>query len=200
MSRIDELIAEHCPDGVEFRVLGELGVRNKGTAITAGRMKMIHMEGGPIRVFAGGQTIADVADGAVPEKDVVRVPSIIVKSRGHIGFTYYDRPFTHKAELWSYSINREDVDQKFVYYYLLTQVGILQEIARATSVKLAPPKHQGQFCGIGLFLYGVPPSGVRTGIIQTRTAKDLRCGMRCRGKNKRTAGKISAREQPTGFC
>ncbi len=121
---------------VKFKLLGELGKRNKGTVITAGRMKSIQQDDGPIRVFAGGQTIADVSKEAVPTKDVVRVPSIIVKSRGHIGFEYYDRPFTHKAELWSYSINHKDANQKFVYYYLLTRIGRLQEIARANSVKL----------------------------------------------------------------
>ena len=112
VSRIDELIAELCPDGVEYKRLGDLGRRNKGTSITAARMKVIGADGGPIRVFAGGQTVADVAEGSVPERDVVRVPSIIVKSRGHVGFAYYERPFTHKAELWSYSIEHPDVDQK----------------------------------------------------------------------------------------
>lgn len=135
MSRIDELIEELCPEGVARRPLGSLGRRNKGTAMTAAKMKAIG-GGGPIRIFAGGNTVADVAEGAVPAKDVVKVPSIIVKSRGHIGFSYYERPFTHKSELWSYSINVAEVDQKFVYYYLLTQVGRLQALARATSVKL----------------------------------------------------------------
>jgi len=136
MSRIDDLIADLCPDGVESMPLGSLGKRNKGTSITAGKMKVIQNASGPVRVFAGGQTVADVAEESVPSKDVIRIPSIIVKSRGHIGFTYYDKPFSHKAELWSYSISRSDIDQKFVYYYLLTKVGLLQEIARATSVKL----------------------------------------------------------------
>lgn len=135
MSRIDDLIQELCPDGVAGRPLGSLGTRNKGTAMTASKMKTIG-GGGSIRVFAGGQTVADVAEDAIPAKDVVRVPSIIVKSRGHIGFSYYERPFTHKTELWSYSINAAGVDQKFVYYYLLTQVEKLQALARATSVKL----------------------------------------------------------------
>lgn len=135
MSRIDELIRELCPDGVPRMPLSSLGSRNKGTAMTAAKMKTIG-GGGPIRVFAAGNTIADVAEDAVPAKDVVRKPSIIVKSRGHIGFTFYERPFTHKTELWSYSIDQPGVDQKFVYYYLLTQVSKLQELARATSVKL----------------------------------------------------------------
>ncbi|WP_247642437.1 restriction endonuclease subunit S [Brevibacterium aurantiacum] len=103
--------------------------------MTASKMKTIG-GGGPIRVFAGGQTVADVAEDAIPAKNIVRVPSIIVKSRGHIGFSYYERPFTHKTELWSYTIDAPGVDQKFVYYYLLTQVEKLQVLARATSVKL----------------------------------------------------------------
>jgi len=136
MTSFGNLVAESCPTGVRFTPLGALGVRNKGTSITAARMKVLGTSGGPIRLFAGGQTVADVCADAIPENDVVRAPSIIVKSRGHIGFTYYNRPFSHKSELWSYSIDRPSVDQRFVYYYLLTQVGALQELARATSVKL----------------------------------------------------------------
>lgn len=162
MSRIDELIVELCPEGVAFRELGELGLRNKGTAITAGQMKSIQKDGGPIRIFAGGQTIADVAEGAIPMKDVVRVASIIVKSRGHIGFTYYDRPFTHKAELWSYSISRGDVDQKFIYYYLLTKVETFQKTARANSVKLP----QLSVKDTDTFRVPVPPLDVQREIVK----------------------------------
>lgn len=161
MSRVDELIKELCPDGVSRRPLGSLGSRNKGTAMTAAKMKTIG-GGGPIRVFAAGNTVADVAEGAVPEKDVVRSPSIIVKSRGHIGFTYYERPFTHKAELWSYTIDQIDVDQKFVYYYLLTQVSKLQRLARATSVKLP----QLGVRDTDALLVPVPPLDVQREIVQ----------------------------------
>lgn len=136
MSRINNLIADLCPHGVEFRPLAGLGRRNSGTAMTAARMKTIRSDDGPIRIFAGGQTIADVAADAVPAKDVVWEPSIIVKSRGHIGFTFYERPFTHKSELWSYTLSDSNIIQKFVYYYMLTKVGELQDVARATSVKL----------------------------------------------------------------
>ena len=136
MSRVDDLIAEPAPAGVVWRELGSLGRRNRGTPITASKMKTLGLVPGPIRVFAGGQTIADVAEEALPPAHIVRAPSIIVKSRGHVGFAYYDKPFTHKSELWSYSIDDPAVDQKFVYYYLLSQVNRLQDIARATSVKL----------------------------------------------------------------
>ena len=38
MSRIEQLIAELCPDGVEFKELGECLKRTKGTPITAKQM------------------------------------------------------------------------------------------------------------------------------------------------------------------
>lgn len=136
MNKIDELIQDLCPEGVRSIHLGSLGRRNKGTPITASRMKELHQEGAPIRIFAGGKTVADFPADALPEKNIINEPSIIVKSRGHIGFEYYDKPFSHKNELWSYTIDTSGVDQKFVYYYLLTKIKSLQELARATSVKL----------------------------------------------------------------
>jgi len=136
MSRIDKLIAQLCPDGVEFKRLGELGRRNTGVNITAAEMKRIAVRDGGVRVFAGGNTVANIASDNIPESCIIREPSIIVKSRGYIGFEFYEKPFSHKNELWSYSINSPGVSQKFVYYYLLTQVNKLQKLARATSVKI----------------------------------------------------------------
>lgn len=162
MSRIDDLIQQHCPNGVEFKPLGSMGKRNKGTPITAARMAALAQAGGPVRVFAGGQTVADVGPEAIPEDHIVRLPSIIVKSRGYIGFTYYEQPFTHKSELWSYSIDDPEVDQKFVYYFLLTQVRKLQEVARSTSVKLP----QLGVRDTDSFLIPVPPLAVQREIVR----------------------------------
>lgn len=98
-------------------------------------MKKMAVINGSVRVFTGGATIADVHESDIPDKDIIRLSSIIVKSRGNIGFTYYEKPFTHKNELWSYTIDNKN-NQKFIYYFLLTQISKLQSLARATSVKL----------------------------------------------------------------
>ena len=45
---------------VEWRALGKLLVRTKGTKITAGQMKELHKDGAPLKIFAGGKTIAFV--------------------------------------------------------------------------------------------------------------------------------------------
>lgn len=105
-------------DEVEWRALGETLVRTKGTNITAGQMKELNKYGAPLKVFAGGRTVAFVNFEDIPAKDVNREPSIIVKSRGVIEFEYYDKPFSHKNEMWSYHSKNEGINIKYVYYFL----------------------------------------------------------------------------------
>ncbi|VAW46516.1 Type I restriction-modification system, specificity subunit S, partial [hydrothermal vent metagenome] len=45
---------------VEWKALGDVLVRTKGTKITAGQMKELHKNGAPLKIFAGGKTIAFV--------------------------------------------------------------------------------------------------------------------------------------------
>lgn len=136
MSTLEKLIAQLCPDGVEYKPLGEVCVRHHGTNITAGRMAELACSNGGVRVFAAGSTVADVPTTAIPSGDVIKESGIIVKSRGYVGFEYYEQPFTHKNELWSYTSGSNDTALKFVYYYLLTQCLALQALARSKSVKL----------------------------------------------------------------
>ncbi|WP_455114560.1 restriction endonuclease subunit S [Rothia mucilaginosa] len=133
---IDRLVAELCPDGVEYRSLGSLGKRNKGTAITASKMRSLEPGNKDLRIFAAGSTFVDTDSSNIPAKDILHGPAIIVKSRGYIGFEYYEKSFTHKNEMWSYTLDSSIADQKFIYYYLLTQAYYLQELARSKSVKL----------------------------------------------------------------
>lgn len=106
---------------VEWKPLGEVLVRTKGTKITAGQMKEMHKDNAPLKIFAGGKTFALVDFDDVPDKDIHREPSIIVKSRGIIEFEYYDKPFSHKNEMWSYhSVNKNNYI-KYIYYFLKTQ-------------------------------------------------------------------------------
>nr|WP_250130866.1 restriction endonuclease subunit S [Escherichia coli] len=84
---------------VEWKTLGKVLKRTKGTKITAGQMKALHKDNAPLKIFAGGKTVAFVDFKDIPEKDINREPSIIVKSRGIIEFEYYDKPFSHKNEM-----------------------------------------------------------------------------------------------------
>ena len=125
VSFLDKLL-----DGVavEWKPLGDVLVRTKGTKITAGQMKGLHKDDGAVKIFAGGQTVAFVNLEDIPEKDINRRPSIIVKSRGVIEFEYYDKPFSHKNEMWSYHSNTDHIHLKFFYHFLKLNEPYFQQI------------------------------------------------------------------------
>ncbi|EFL3126761.1 restriction endonuclease subunit S [Escherichia coli] len=113
---------------VEWQTLGKVLKRTKGTKITAGQMKALHKDNAPLKIFAGGKTVAFVDFKDIPEKDINREPSIIVKSRGIIEFEYYDKPFSHKNEMWSYHSNNDAISIKYIYYFLKINEGYFQKI------------------------------------------------------------------------
>ena len=120
---------------VEWKKLGEVSRRNKGIPITAGQMSELASKDGNVRVFAAGSTIADIDESLLPKNCAHKLPSIIVKSRGYIDFEFYEKPFTHKNEMWSYSFDNKQ-EGKFIYYFLTTQTDFFRNKAKANSVKL----------------------------------------------------------------
>jgi type I restriction enzyme S subunit len=116
-------------DDVPRLAISDLLIRTKGTNITAQKMRQLHKKNGEVRIFAGGKTYADVDFKDIQKKDINLNPSIIVKSRGIIEFEYYDKPFSHKNEFWSYYSENKNVNIKFVYYYLSKNVNYFQRIA-----------------------------------------------------------------------
>ena len=113
---------------VEWKTLEKVLKRTKGTKITAGQMKALHKDNAQLKLFAGGKTVAFVDFKDIPEKDINREPSIIVKSRGIIEFEYYDKPFSHKNEMWSYHSNNDAISIKYIYYFLKINEGYFQKI------------------------------------------------------------------------
>ena len=120
--------------------LGEICKRQKGINITAFQMKELNKDNGVIRIFAGGNTIANVNYEDIPNANIINIPSIIVKSRGKVDFEYYDKPFTHKNELWSYSKNSDDIILKFIYYYLCNNLDyFIKKSVRGAMPQIATP-------------------------------------------------------------
>ncbi|WQX32665.1 restriction endonuclease subunit S [Helicobacter pylori] len=134
--RLKTLLHTLAPKGVEFKKIGELFKRNKGINITAAQMKELHSEIGKVRIFAGGATKADINYKDISKKDIINCESVIIKSRGNIGFEYYNQPFSHKNEIWSYSPKTNQMLVKFLYYYLSNNQDYFQKLAQSSSVKL----------------------------------------------------------------
>ena len=115
---------------VEMKRMGDVCVRQKGMPITAAKMKELASEAGDVVVFGGGKTKVLANRGELPKGNVIETPSVVVKSRGNIGFEYCDVPFTNKSELWSYAASSSSVDIKFIYHYLESRRAFFQDAAK----------------------------------------------------------------------
>ena len=145
---------------VEWQTLGEILVRTKGTKITAGKMKELHKKDAPIKIFAGGKTFALVDFDDIPQKDINHKPSIIVKSRGIIEFEYYDKPFSHKNEMWAYHSQNPNINIKFIYYFLKQNEPYFQKIGSKMQMpQIATPDTDK-------FKIPIPPLSVQSQIVQ----------------------------------
>ena len=145
---------------VEWKPLGDALVRTKGTKITAGQMKELHKENAPLKIFAGGKTHAFFNFEDIPEKDINKKPSIIVKSRGVIEFDYYDKPFSHKNEMWSYHSKSKDISTKFIYYFLKIHESHFQSLGSKMQMpQIATPDTDK-------FLVPIPSISIQTEIVR----------------------------------
>ena len=128
MSKLEQLIQELCPDGVETKKIKEVYIRLKGTPITAAKMKEIEDPNGEVKVFAGGKTVINAVESNIPNANIIRVPAVLVQSRGVIDVVYYDGPFTFKNEMWAYTAPSA-VSVKFLYYILKNNISTFREMA-----------------------------------------------------------------------
>ena len=166
---------------VEWKTLGEVCDRTKGTKITATQMKAMHKSNAPVKIFAGGQTFALVDYNDLPQSDIYFFPSIIVKSRGIIEFEYYDKPFSHKSEMWSYHTNSPDVNAKFLYYYFKTREDYFQQLGSVMQMpQISIPTTEK-------FPIPIPPLRVQSRIVEildkfTQLEAELEAELEARNK------------------
>lgn len=128
MSKLEQLINELCPNGVEFNKIKNSYTRIKGTPITAGKMKEIASDDGEIKIFAGGKTVITAHEADIPNANITRVPAVLVQSRGVIDAVYYDKPFTFKNEMWAYTADNP-IKVKYLYYVLKNNIEHFREAA-----------------------------------------------------------------------
>ena len=133
LKEVSKFVEVDIEDKVEWLKLSDFCKRQKGISITAKQMQELDTQDGRVKVFAGGNTVAFLEENVVGNDNIIDKPSIIVKSRGNIDFEFYDNLFTHKNEMWSYSVNTGD-DIKYIFYYLKSHVEYFKN--KAISGKL----------------------------------------------------------------
>lgn len=154
---------------VEWKALGELLEKGRGTKITASQMKLLHKEGAPVRIFAGGKTYADVSFEDIPEKDIHQEAEIIVKSRGIIDFEYYAQPFSFKNEFWSYKPKVQNINLRYVFHYLKHNKIHFQNIANNMQMPQISSKDTEKY------KIPVPSLEIQTRIVQVLDNFDTVC-------------------------
>lgn len=106
MSKLEELIEQYCPDGVEWKTLKVvLKIRN-------GR-DYKHLGEGPIPVYGSGGIMTYV------DTPMYTNPSVLIPRKGSIDKLYYvDTPFWNVDTVFYTEIDTAQVVEKYVYYVL----------------------------------------------------------------------------------
>jgi len=108
MSRVNDLIAEHCPDGVEFRRLGDIvRIKNGKDHKTLGDGKFPVYGSGGIMRYANTYAY--------------NKPSVLIPRKGSLGNLFFvDVPFWNVDTIFYTEIDEAQIYPKFLYYFLTT--------------------------------------------------------------------------------
>lgn len=108
MSKIDELIQQYCPNGVEYKTLGEVAKISNGKDHK-------NLSDGNFPVYGSGG-IMRYADDFIYDQE-----SVLIPRKGSIGNVFYvDTPFWTVDTIFYTKINRKDLIPKFFYYVVKT--------------------------------------------------------------------------------
>ena len=109
MSKLEELVQRLCPNGVEYKRLGDVLVIKNGRDYKS-------FKSGNVPVYGSGGIMAYI-DTAVYDK-----PSVLIPRKGSLEKLYYvDKLFWNVDTIFYTEINTELVCPKFVYYWLAKQ-------------------------------------------------------------------------------
>lgn len=152
MSKLEELIAELCPDGVEYKSIREIA--EVGTGNSNGNESV---DNGLFPFFVRSQTIKSKDDYEYDEE------AIIIPGEGGIGeiFHYINGKYALHQRVYRIHFVVEDVNTKFAYYYMQAYFKpfILKKAVSATVTSIRKPMIED-------FPLPVPPLPVQREIVR----------------------------------
>ncbi|MBF6977143.1 restriction endonuclease subunit S [Streptococcus macedonicus] len=152
MSYIDDLIKECCPDGVEWKELGEVCEFKRGQSLTSKKAVA-----GDVPVISGGQKPAFMHNTPNREGETI----VVAGSGAYAGFvSYWDKPI-FVSDAFSVDIkNLHEVSVRYVFHFLLNN----QQKIYATKSGAGIPHVYGK--NIAKFLIPIPPLEIQEEIVK----------------------------------
>ena len=152
MSRIEQLIAELCPDGVEFKELSEVAVI--GTGSSNGNEATVD---GKYPLFVRSKIIKRIDAFEFDEE------AIIIPGEGGIGeiFHYINGKYALHQRAYRIHVKVSEISTKFLCYYMMSNFKefILQKAVNATVSSIRKPM-------IAKFSIPIPPLPIQQEIVR----------------------------------
>ena len=151
MSRLDELIEELCPNGVEYKELGEIVKSQRGKTITKELIK-----DGDIPVISGGQKPPYYHNESNRKGEVITIAG----SGAYAGFVmYWDKPI-FVSDAFSIECDKSYLNIKYIYYFLQNNQMKIYSLKKGGGVPHV------YFKDMQKFLVPVPPLEVQNEIVR----------------------------------
>ena len=134
MSKINNLIKQYCPDGVEFKALWELTFWNKKfnevpkekqvtvikfTSTSAQYLKELNqVKDGDIKLLSSGKFDGYTKEELIPDRQFINKGEIILlPSGGDACVKYYNGKFIDSGNILGVSRDKEKIHLKYIYYH-----------------------------------------------------------------------------------
>lgn len=151
MSRLADLIKELCPDGVEYKPLGEVAELKRGQSITKKSITP-----GDIPVIAGGRKPAYFTSSA----NRTGMTIVVAGSGAYAGFvSYWDQPI-FVSDAFSVKVNEEILVPRFTYHWMCGKQKEFYSLKSGGGVPHVYPKD------VAKFKCPIPPLEVQCEIVK----------------------------------
>lgn len=131
MSRLADLIAQLCPDGVEYRALGDVAELKRGQAVT--RKEIVE---GQVPVIAGGREPAYYIDRPNRQGETI----VIAGSGAYAGFVSFWNEPIFVSDAFSIVVDRGTLQPRFVYHWLRGRQETIHALKSGGGVPHVYPK------------------------------------------------------------
>ena len=131
MSRLADLIAQLCPDGVEYRALGDVAELKRGQAVT--RKEIVE---GQVPVIAGGREPAYYIDRPNRQGETI----VIAGSGAYAGFVSFWNEPIFVSDAFSIVVDRGTLQPRFVYHWLRGRQETIHALKSGGGVSHVYPK------------------------------------------------------------